>query len=107
MNFELNDLFNSIRKDKDPEFLNDHIFAETRHYLNVFQSERLINWNWVAFLFAPIWMLYRRLYAPYCVLMLGSIVLAYIPSMFLLMGLLINIAVGMFGDSIYIYFVKQ
>lgn len=107
MKFEVNDLFNSIRKDKDPEFLNNHICAETQHYLNAFQRGQLANWNWAAFLFLPIWMLYRCLYAPYCVFIVVSILLSYIPGTFLLVGLLANIAMGVYADSIYIYFVKQ
>jgi hypothetical protein len=34
-------------------------------------------------------------------------VLSYLPPALLLLGFVINIGVGMLGDSMYIYFVKQ
>jgi predicted membrane metal-binding protein len=107
MKFELNDFYTAIRKEKDPELLGDTTCSETHHYLKAFENKSSVNWNWAAFLFAPIWMLYRRLYAPYCMLMLISIMLSYVPNAFLLIGLFINVGVGVFADSVYIYFVKQ
>lgn len=107
MKFELEDFYAAIRKDQDPKHLGEGVSSETTHYLNVFQKDQLVNWNWVAFLFSPIWMLYRRLYAAYILLITGSIALSYLPTGLLVLGLVINIAIGMLGDSLYIYFVKQ
>lgn len=107
MKFELQDFYAAIRKDQDPENITGEVSSNTAHYLNAFQKGELINWNWVACLFAPIWMLYRRMYAAYILLMIVSVILSYLPTGILLFGLFMNIGVGMFGDSIYIYFVKQ
>lgn len=107
MKFELSDFYTAIRKEKDPEFLNEGICPETQHYLRAFQRGQLINWNWIAFLFAPIWMLYRRLYAAYILLMVVAVFLSYAPSVALFLVIAVNIMIGMFGDSLYIYFVKQ
>lgn len=107
MKFELEDFYAAIRKDQDPEHLGEGVSSETAHYLNVFQKKQTLNWNWIAFLFGPIWMLYRRLYAAYILLMTVAIVLSYLPTGLVLLGLVINIGIGMLGDSLYIYFVKQ
>jgi hypothetical protein len=107
MKFDVQEFYAAIRKDQDPEHLGEGVSSETAHYLNVFQKDQTVNWNWMAFLFAPIWMLYRRLYAAYILLVTVSIVLSYLPTGLLLLGLVINIGIGMLGDSLYIYFVKQ
>ncbi|MDP3936024.1 MAG: DUF2628 domain-containing protein [Alphaproteobacteria bacterium] len=107
MKFDVQDFYAAIRKDKDPEHLGEGVSAETAHYLNVFRKNQRVNWNWIAFLFSPIWMLYRRLYAAYILLMTVSFILSYSPTAVLLLGLVINIGVGVLGDSLYIYFVKQ
>ncbi len=107
MKFDVQEFYAAIRKDQDPEDINDEVSSDTAHYLKVFQRNQMVNWNWMAFLFAPIWMLYRRLYAAYILLMTVSIVLSYLPTGLLLLGLVINIGIGMLGDSLYIYFVKQ
>jgi hypothetical protein len=107
MKFELNDFYAAIRKEKDPEFLGEGTCSETHHYLKAFQREQLVGWNWVAFLFAPIWLLYRRLYAAYVMLMVFAVVLSYMPSVLLIFVIVMNVMVGMFADSIYVYFVKQ
>ncbi len=107
MKFEINDFYTAIRKEKDPEFLGGGASSETDHYLKAFQREKVVGWNWVAFLFAPIWLLYRRLYAAYVLLMVFAVVLSYMPSVLLIFVIVMNVMVGMFADSIYIYFVKQ
>ena len=107
MKFDVEDFYAAIRTEQDPEGINDGVSSHTAHYLNVFQKGQVINWNWVAFLFAPIWMLYRRMYAAYILLMTISVALSYLPTTLLLLGLVINIGVGVLGDSLYIYFVKQ
>jgi hypothetical protein len=107
MKFELQDFYAAIRKDKDPEDLDGGVSSHTAYYLKVFKKEQMLNWNWMAFLFTPIWMLYRRLYAAYILLMVVSVVLSYLPTTLLLLGLTVNIGVGILGDSLYIYFVKQ
>lgn len=107
MKFDVEGFYAAIRKNQDPEDINGEVSSNTVHYLKVFQKGELINWNWVACLFAPIWMLYRRLYAAYILLMVISVVLSYLPTGVLLFGLVINVGIGMLGDSLYIYFVKQ
>jgi hypothetical protein len=36
-----------------------------------------------------------------------SVALSYLPPAFVMLGFVINFGVGMLGDSMYIYFVKQ
>lgn len=107
MSFDVQDFYAAIRKGQDPEDMSGEVSSNTAHYLKVFEKGELINWNWVACLFAPIWMLYRRLYAAYILLMVISVILSYLPTGILVLGLFINIGIGMLGDSLYIYFVKQ
>ncbi|MCP5322529.1 MAG: DUF2628 domain-containing protein [Candidatus Paracaedibacteraceae bacterium] len=118
----IQEFYVAICKDSDPESLEFKYHDETdyfgknvsdssQHYLKAFQRNKhkcslFPNWNWMAFLFMPIWLLYRRLYAVYILVILSSVLLAHIPQVFMLIALL-NICAGIFGDSIYIYFVRQ
>jgi hypothetical protein len=122
----LQEFYTSVKLKSDPEVLDPkyldelHYFGEgissrTIHYLQVFQrnqsgSNWFTSWNWVAFLLPAFWMLYRRLYAAYILFMGITILLLYIPGMIweeLVLSIVISILMGVFGDSIYIYFVRK
>lgn len=118
----INEFYAAICKYSDPESLDlkyhdetnyfgKNVSDGTQHYLKAFQRNKhkdklFPNWNWMAFLFMPMWLLYRRLYAVYILVILASALLVYIPQAFML-SVLLNISAGVFGDSIYIYFVRQ
>lgn len=104
MNIEA--FYTSIRRDTDPEHLGEGVSYHTAHYLKAFERKDLFYWNWAAFLLAPFWMLYRGLYAPYVVLMVSGVLLSYFPEP-LILTLLVYIAIGVYGDSMYIYFVQK
>jgi hypothetical protein len=118
---KLEEFYTSIRKDREPVDIitksaddvnfDKPISSHTAHYLHAFQRNKhpellFVNWNWIACLFPPIWTLYRRLYSVYILLMISAIILSYIPNG-ILISPLINIGFGIFGDSVYIYFVRQ
>ena len=104
MNIE--EFYTSIRKDADPEHLGDGASYHTAHYLKAFERKDLFYWNWAAFLMGPFWMLYRGLYAPYVMLMAISVVLSYLSEP-LILNLLVCIALGIYGDAMYIFFVQK
>lgn len=104
MNIET--FYKAIRKDTDPEQLGENVSSHTAHYLKAFQRKEILYWNWTAFLFSPIWMLYRGLYAPYVLLMVGSMFLSYLPEPFFI-NIVLCIAIGLYGDIMYMYFVKK
>lgn len=85
------------------EFL--RVYTNSDKYLE--KWHRQSKWNWPAFLFGPIWMGYRKLYAE-AAIYIGIIILLFIiellmnsPSLFRFIYFLISIAAGMYGNTIY------
>lgn len=64
-------------------------------------------WNWAAFLFGAFWFFYRRMYAIGIALVLGEILLNLLTNLFLpaaignLLGFIVMILLGIFGDKLY------
>ncbi len=104
-----------------------YIQDNANHYLNKFSimesSGNKISWNWCAFVFTSAWMFYRKMYKPAFVV--AAIELLIIPfivavsvgpaSMFSTMGtniggilsLAISVALGLFGNYIYMQHIDQ
>jgi hypothetical protein len=117
----IQEFYAAIRRYDDPESLDskfideknyfgDNIHSNTVHYLKAFQRNKhrsglFVHWNWIAFLFLPIWMLYRRLYVAYIIFIVLSFTLINLNAFGI--ALLINIGMGVLGDSVYIYLVHK
>lgn len=82
-----------------------YIGPKSEYYIPKFLDLKIKNkktsWNWCAFLVAPYWMVYRKMYA-YGAAVLGG---AFILSFFGFFGSLLNVggcvALGIFGNYIY------
>ena len=85
--------------------------TKTEYYIPKFQELKSQNkqtsWNWPAFLVAPYWMIYRKMYG-YGAAVLGiNFILSLIGSGFLsLVSLAGYIVLGIFANSIYMKFLE-
>jgi hypothetical protein len=83
-------------------------YKKSAYYLTKWYNMKMaassVSWNWPAFLFSSIWMLYRKMYAYGFALLAGNIFLNVIlkdtpfDSIF---GIAISIASGVLGNKIY------
>lgn len=84
---------------------------ETEYYVNKFQALRaqgdLVSWNWPAFLAAPFWMIYRKMYVPGAALLAVDAIISLIGSIFLfVLAFVGNIALGILGNGIYLKYLE-
>lgn len=82
------------------------IGTKTEYYVPKFQDMKSQNkqasWNWPAFLVAPYWMIYRKMYGYGAAVLAADIFISLIGSGFLTLLLLGGyIALGILGNSIY------
>ena len=88
------------------------IGVKLEYYIPKFQEMSVQNkkntWNWPAFLVAPYWMIYRKMYA-YGAAVLGiSFILSLLGTMIAsLLSLCGYIALGIFGNYIYMNFLEK
>ena len=88
------------------------IGPKTEYYIPKFQELKSQNkqtsWNWPAFLVAPYWMIYRKMYGYGAALLGFSFILSLIGSGFLsLLSLGGYVAIGIFANSIYMKFLEN
>lgn len=87
------------------------IGVKAEYYIPKFQEMKAQNkqtsWNWPAFLVAPYWMIYRKMYGYGAGVLAISFVLSLIGSGFLsLLSLAGYIALGIYGNNIYMKFLE-
>lgn len=63
------------------------------------------SWNWPAFLVSPFWLFYRRMYVYGIIFIVGTSILGGISAF--LLPILANIALGVFGNYIYMNFLEK
>ena len=75
------------------------------YYRNKFDTIRQLaqktSWNWAAFFFGPIWTLYRKMYAVTIGIVCIQILMTLLGVAGGLLGLLLMLAMGMFGNYLY------
>ena len=78
------------------------IGEKTEYYLPRFEKMETLNsftsWNWCAFLFGPLWMLYRKMYAYGIVLFVLNELLGFVAGG---LSLLVSIGIGIVGNYLY------
>lgn len=100
--------YQGVGLDSDLQLL---VKTKTEYYIPKFQELKSQNkqtsWNWPAFLVAPYWMIYRKMYG-YGAAVLGiNFILSLIGSGFLsLISLAGYIVIGIFANSIYMKFLE-
>lgn len=87
------------------------IGVKSEYYVPKFQEMKSQNkqtsWNWAAFLAAPYWMIYRKMYGYGAGFLAVAFLLSLIGSAFLsFLSLAGYIAIGIFGNSIYMKFLE-
>lgn len=86
-----------------------YIQKNTDYYMKKFNTLEVtggkVSWNWAAFFFSSVWMLYRKMYKPFIVVF----VLELLVEMFLTSTatLLLSILVGLFGNYIYMKHIDE
>lgn len=101
--------YNDTEVDADIQML---IGVNSDYYLPKFQEIRGLNkkntWNWPAFLITPYWMIYRKMYVYGAVALGISFVLPLLENTIGYLLLLCGyIALGIFGNYIYMDFLKK
>ncbi len=91
----------------DPE-LGSYVGSKQEYYMNEFASLKnqkgYASWNTFAFLVAPFWCLYRKMYVPGGVILGLDFVLSLIGGWFSgIIGLAVAFAVGVFANYFYMY----
>lgn len=89
-----------------------YIGNEQGYYLREFaqldRTNGYISWNWPAFLIAPFWCLYRKMYVPGGILLAVNLFLTLVGGVFLgLLGFAIAITAGLFANYFYKYDLEQ
>ena len=98
--------YNQFRQDPQHDvtvFIGDNADFYTKKFSELWANNTTVAWNWCAFLFAPFWFIYRKMY-DYGVIILGSYFLL------LLIGFRIqfvlssaaSVLFGIFGNQIYL-----
>lgn len=85
------------------------------YYAKVFrrnkEKDNFVSWNWAAFLFAPFWLAYRKMYGWLAIFLVADTIAEGIGTMSVVVGILLKIAiiviVGIFGNCIYLSHCKK
>lgn len=87
------------------------IGAKPEYYVPRFQKMKSQNkpasWNWSAFLAAPYWMIYRKMYGYGAAFLGTAFILPLIGPIFLLFLFLAHVAIGIFGNYFYMKFLER
>lgn len=100
---------NSVLNPQDSD-LHLLIGTNTDYYLKRIDTinSKKANWNWAAFLLAPFWMIYRKMYIYGAAVLGGMLLLSFIRNWvgyILLLG--IYIVLGLFGNFIYLFYITK
>lgn len=88
------------------------IGPKSEYYMPVFQDliaqNKQTSWNWSAFLVAPYWMIYRKMYAYGAIYLIINFLLVLImPSVSSLISLAESVALGVFANYLYMRFIEN
>lgn len=103
----------ACRAFSSPDPTTEQFIAEkTEYYLPIFQTLRanhaLLSWNWAAFLFAPFWLLYRKMYGLGVVVLLAACVVTMLSNLWLWLLLTLCYAVlAMFANYLYLLQIEE
>ena len=103
----------AFRAFPSPDPTTEQFIAEkTEYYLPIFQTLRanhaLLSWNWAAFLFAPFWLLYRKMYGLGAVVLLAACVVTMLSNLWLWLLLTLGYAVlAMFANYLYLLQIEE
>lgn len=104
-------LVNALSDDLDKKDVDTFISKNINYYNEKFnQIEKTgnkITWNWPAFFFTNAWLLYRKMYVQFAILLLASLILGCIPVLGGIIKIGIPIACGMYGNWIYLNHVNK
>ncbi|MEG0843740.1 MAG: hypothetical protein RRZ84_05920 [Romboutsia sp.] len=88
------------------EYLAKFIDKNFEYYIGKFDKIQMTNskrtWNWASFLFASYWALYRKMYSLGIIVLCTNFVISYIPVIGWLCNIAIWVAMGLYGNSIYL-----
>lgn len=107
--YNFSQVYQSVGLDTDLQLL---IGTKSEYYIPKFQELKSQNkstsWNWVAFLFTPYWMIYRKMYGYGAAVLAGAFVISLIGSVFLsILTLGGYIVFGILGNNIYMRFLEN
>lgn len=104
-------LVNALSDDLDKNDVDTFISKNINYYNEKFnQIEKTgnkITWNWPSFFFTNAWLLYRKMYVQFAILLLASLILGCIPVLGGIIKIGLPIACGMYGNWIYLNHVNK
>lgn len=73
------------------------------------EKNRLLGWNWGAFLLGPIWFAYRKMYpmSIVTILMAGFFGLIFRSQLAMIISLILDVSMALFGDRIYLEHISR
>lgn len=113
MNWSESDIFRKLQEEQQKVYkaptdeqllIGNGAFEYTLKFARLRDRGTMISWNWWAFLIGPTWFIYRKMYFLGSVLLaLGMLGAVTIKSMgyYYAITFLIDVLMGMFGDSLY------
>ncbi len=88
--------------DEQTEFIGAHAYEYIKNFNRMRIGNTSVTWNWAAFLFAPWWALYRKMYLVGGILLGVHFIIACIGGTYIFyLGLAASIGIGMFGNFFY------
>ena len=94
----------------DPN-LADMVQTKQEYYLPKFQEmkqqNKLISWNWCAFLFGASWMFYRKMYVIGAALMLVNLILGSLGQVGTILTVGLWVACGLLGNWVYMFHLEK
>ncbi len=100
--------YSANREEMDPQVLR-MVGENLEYYEPKFRlmkaTAKKTSWNWPAFLVSPFWLFYRRMYVYGIIFIVATSILGGISAFIL--PILANIALGVFGNYIYMNFLEK
>ena len=89
-----------------------YIGSKSEYYMPIFgelkRKKKYIHWNWSAFLIAPFWCAYRKMYIPAAILLAIDFICIILGGFIgIAIGISVAICAGLFCDYLYMYDLEQ
>lgn len=109
-NFILSDYDEKMFDSSDNE-VNNFIFKNQSYYFRVFEEMRAMNkatsWNWAAFFFPSIWLVYRKMYVLGIVTFLTVSVIGSFTGLGFILSIAVGVLWGLFGNVKYLEYMDN
>lgn len=85
--------------------------TKQEYYLPKFQEmkqqNKMISWNWCAFLFGAFWLFYRKMYVIGAAYMLASLIIGFLGQVGTILTIGLWVAAGLLGNWVYMFHLEK